>query len=285
MLALLSRNLKIYFSNLFGVLMSLLGALISFVIYIGFLKNNLTAALDNVPHITKIMDLWMSAGIVSIAGITTSFQALGQLVKDRESRTFDDLQLTDLPLARQNLTYVLSSAVISFIMQAATLAVMIAYFTLTDHISVPMHTYLPLTGYMLLGAIAATMLNELIIIFISSSTTFSRMSSIIGAIAGFAVATYLPYGALTNKAQDLIELVPSSYEAAALRSQLLRKIINQELPLGMQNHFKDYLGIQFNINGYRLDNIIDAYVIFGMILILMMVIIVISAVIDRKRTN
>lgn len=285
MLALLSRNLKIYFSNLIGVLMSLLGALISFVIYIGFLKNNLTTALDNVPHITKIMDLWMSAGIVSIAGITTSFQALGQLVKDRESRTFDDLQLTELPLAKQNLTYVLSSAVISFIMQAATLAVMIAYFTFTDNISVPLHTYLSLTGYLLLGAIAATMLNELIIIFVTSSTTFSRLSSIISAIAGFAIATYLPYGALTNKAQDLIELVPCSYATAALRNLLLRKIINQELPIDMQNHFKDYLGIQLNINGYRLNNITDAYMIFGMILILMMAIIGISTVIDRKRTH
>lgn len=36
MLALIKRNLKIYFANKIGVLMSCLGALISFFIYIGF---------------------------------------------------------------------------------------------------------------------------------------------------------------------------------------------------------------------------------------------------------
>ncbi|MEB3365760.1 hypothetical protein SDC49_26535 [Lactobacillus sp. R2/2] len=41
MVALFRRNLKIYFSNITGVIMSCLGALISFFIYIGFLQNNL----------------------------------------------------------------------------------------------------------------------------------------------------------------------------------------------------------------------------------------------------
>lgn len=36
MIALIKRNLKIYFANKIGVLMSCLGALISFFIYIGF---------------------------------------------------------------------------------------------------------------------------------------------------------------------------------------------------------------------------------------------------------
>lgn len=36
MIALIKKNLKIYFANKIGVLMSCLGALISFFIYIGF---------------------------------------------------------------------------------------------------------------------------------------------------------------------------------------------------------------------------------------------------------
>ena len=39
MIALIKRNLKIYFANKIGVLMSCLGALISFFIYIGFFLN------------------------------------------------------------------------------------------------------------------------------------------------------------------------------------------------------------------------------------------------------
>ena len=41
--------------------------------------------------------------------------------------------------------------------------------------------------FMTLGAIGATLLNEIIVLFIHSSTTFSRLSAVIGAIAGFAL--------------------------------------------------------------------------------------------------
>ncbi len=42
MLALAQRNIKLYFRNHTGVVMSLIGALISFFIYICFLQKNLS---------------------------------------------------------------------------------------------------------------------------------------------------------------------------------------------------------------------------------------------------
>lgn len=74
MVALVKRNIKIYFSSIPGVIMSLLGALIAFFIYIGFLQKNLESSWQHVANAAQLLDLWMMAGIVSIAGITTSFQ-------------------------------------------------------------------------------------------------------------------------------------------------------------------------------------------------------------------
>lgn len=105
MFALIRRDLKIYFANKIGVVMSCLGALISFFIYIGFLQRNLASSYQSLPNAKEMLDLWMVSGIVAIAGITTSFQALGQLVKDRESQTWDDLSLTDLTPFKINLSY------------------------------------------------------------------------------------------------------------------------------------------------------------------------------------
>ncbi len=81
MFALVQRNIKIYFSNIPGVIMSCFGALISFFIYVGFLQKNLESSWPQIANAKQMLDLWMIAGIVAIAGITTSFQALGQLVK------------------------------------------------------------------------------------------------------------------------------------------------------------------------------------------------------------
>ncbi|WP_251716635.1 ABC transporter permease [Lactobacillus agrestimuris] len=285
MIALLHRNIKIYFSNIPGVIMSCLGALISFFIFISFLQKNLENSWTHVSNVTEMLDLWMIAGIVSIAGITTSFQALGQLVKDRETRTADDLKLTDISTFKQNISYVLSSSVVSFIMQIITLMVMGIYFTVADKITIPSNIFFSVLGYMFIGAISATMLNEIIVFFIHSSTTFSRLSAVVGAAAGFAVATYMPYGTLTSHAQTLVKLIPSSYEASALRSLLLNQVSKNNLSIAMRKQLINYLGIHFKINGYQLTRIDNLYIMFGMIVVLTILIGILSSLADRKRNN
>ena len=280
MFALFRRNLKIYFSNIPGVFMSCLGALISFFIYIGFLQNNLKSNWQQLPHVTKMLDLWMIAGIVAVSGITTAFQALGQQVSDRETRAEADFELTGISRFAENFAYFLSGIVVSFFMQIITFVVMAMYFSLVDHITIPQSAYLPGLLYILVGAIAATLLDEIIVLFMHSSTTFSRLSAVLGA-AGFAVATYLPHGILVSQAQSLVKLIPSSYEAAALRDFLLKQTL-ADLPNRVKSHLVYYLGIQFKMNNYRLNNML---VLLLMIAMLILVIGLLSFITDRRRNK
>lgn len=222
MFALIRRDLKIYFANKIGVVMSCLGALISFFIYIGFLQRNLASSYQSLPNAKEMLDLWMVSGIVAIAGITTSFQALGQLVKDRESQTWDDLSLTDLTPFKINLSYLVSSIFISTLMQIITFCIMAIYFILVDNITIQITALLPGLIFIVLGSIGASATNLIIVDLIHSFTTFSRLSAIIGAASGFMIATYMPYGTLSKSAQFIVKLFPSSYEAASLRSLLLK---------------------------------------------------------------
>ena len=281
MFALFRRNLKIYFSNIPAVFMSCLGALISFFIYIGFLQNNLRSNWQQLPHVTKMLDLWMIAGIVAVSGITTAFQALGQQVSDRETRADADFELTGISRFAENFAYILSGTTVSFFMQIITFIVMAMYFSLVDHISIPQSALLPGLLYILVGAIAATLLDEIIVLFMHSSTTFSRLSAVLGAAAGFAVATYLPYGILVSGAQSLVKLVPSSYEAAALRYFLLKQTL-ATFPANVKRHLTNYLGIQFKMNNWRLNNML---VLLLMIAILILVIILLSFTTDRRRNK
>ena len=281
MIALFRRNLKIYFSNIIGVIMSCLGALISFFIYIGFLQNNLKSNWQNLPHVTKMLDLWMIAGIVAVSGITTAFQALGQQVSDRETRADADFKLTGISQFAQNFAYILSGTVVSFFMQIITFIVMALYFSLVDHVTIPQKALLPGLLFILLGALGATLLDEVIVLFMHSSTTFSRFSAVLGAAAGFAVATYLPYGILVSGAQNLVKLVPSSYEAAALRGFLLKQTL-ATFPTNVKRHLINYLGIQYKMNNNRLNNM---FVLLLMIAILILVIILLSFTIDRRRNK
>ena len=62
MLALLKRNFILYFRNRSGVFFSLLGALISFLLYIIFLQKNLTDAWSQLPDNTKLLNNWLMGG-------------------------------------------------------------------------------------------------------------------------------------------------------------------------------------------------------------------------------
>lgn len=283
MFALMKRNIKIYFANKPGVVMSCFGALISFVIYIGFLQQNLVDSWQNVSHAKQLLDLWMLGGIVSIAGITTSFQALGQMVKDRESRAIDDMKLTNLTPISECMAYVASALIISFLMQVITFLVMAIYFSVVDKVNIQSTVYLPALGFMLLGAIGATLLNLVIVLFINSSTTFSRLSSVIGAAAGFMVATYMPYGTLSKTAQNIVKLFPSSYEAASFRSLLLNKLSQEDVPDEMRQKLIEYLGIHFKFGSHQLTNGDNALVIIAMSLLLTVIVICLAVMLDRRK--
>ena len=96
MLALLKRNFLLYFRNRSGVFFSLLGALISFVLYIIFLQKNLTDAWAQLPNSGPVLNNWLMSGTLAVTGITTSLAALTQLVKDREHQVDQDLYLDSL---------------------------------------------------------------------------------------------------------------------------------------------------------------------------------------------
>ncbi len=279
----MKRNIKIYFANKPGVVMSCFGALISFVIYIGFLQQNLVDSWQNVSHAKQLLDLWMLGGIVSIAGITTSFQALGQMVKDRESRAIDDMKLTNLTPISECMAYVASALIISFLMQVITFLVMAIYFSVVDKVNIQSTVYLPALGFMLLGAIGATLLNLVIVLFINSSTTFSRLSAVIGAAAGFMVATYMPYGTLSKTAQNIVKLFPSSYEAASFRSLLLNKLSQEDVPDEMRQKLIEYLGIHFKFGSHQLTNGDNALVIIAMSLLLTVIVICLAVMLDRRK--
>lgn len=58
MLAMIRRNLLLYFRDRAGVFFSLLGALISFVLYLVFLKQSILTEWSAAPNANQLLDLW-----------------------------------------------------------------------------------------------------------------------------------------------------------------------------------------------------------------------------------
>jgi len=244
MLALLKRNFILYFRNRSGVFFSLLGALISFLLYIIFLQKNLTDAWTQLPDNTKLLNNWLMGGTLAVTGITTSFTALTQMVQDRENQVDQDLFLTDLGSWGLQVSYLISSIIISFVMQVFMFAVMSLYFKES-----PVISHLPeIALIMLLSSLISSLVNVLLIYRFQSVDSLGKLATIVGTASGFLVGTYVPIGVLPDFAQIIMKCTPATYIASLYRQVLMKEPLETTFTgnSGLLQEFQEKMGIQIN---------------------------------------
>ena len=244
MLALLKRNFILYFRNRSGVFFSLLGALISFLLYIIFLQKNLTDAWSQLPDNTNLLNNWLMGGTLAVTGITTSFTALTQMVQDRENQVDQDLFLTDLGNWGLQTSYLISSIVISFVMQVFMYAVMSFYFKES-----PVISHLPeIALIMLLSSLISSLVNVLLIYRFQSVDSLGKLATIVGTASGFLVGTYIPIGVLPDSAQFFMKCTPATYIASLYRQVLMKEWLETAFSgnNSLLQEFQEKMGIQIN---------------------------------------
>ena len=244
MLALLKRNFILYFRNRSGVFFSLLGALISFLLYIIFLQKNLTDAWSQLPDNTNLLNNWLMGGTLAVTGITTSFTALTQMVQDRENQVDQDLFLTDLGSWGLQVSYLISSIIISFVMQVFMFAVMSLYFRES-----PVISHLPeITLIMLLSSLLSSVVNILLIYRFQSVDSLGKLATIVGTVSGFLVGTYVPIGVLPDFAQIIMKCTPATYIASLYRQILMKEPLETAFTGNSRllKEFQEKMGIQIN---------------------------------------
>ena len=196
-----------------------MGALISFLLYIIFLQKNLTDAWSQLPDKTSLLNNWLMGGTLAVTGITTSFTALTQMVQDREHQVDQDLFLTDLGSWGLQVSYLISSIVISFVMQLFMFVVMSLYFQ-----EVPVWSQIAEVALiMLLSSVLSSLVNAILIHRFQSVDSLGKLATIVGTASGFLVGTYVPLGVLPNFAQLLMKCTPATYIASLYRQVFMKE--------------------------------------------------------------
>ncbi|WP_056974040.1 ABC transporter permease [Holzapfeliella floricola] len=251
MLSLTYRSLKLYFCSRSNVLLSMLGALIAFVLYLVFIKQGMVDQWQNMPAKLALLDNWLIGGVLSVTAITTTFSSLKQFVLDRES----DSILTDVSYFKIQMSYVCASAIVGLLMQIMMAIVMMNYFANSDQVTFDLALLPQLIIIMLLATILSTAINLLILQFVKKVSTVALLSTIIGTASGFLVGTYIPLGALPSFAQWLVKLTPGSYVAALYRQLLMSDLLQNNLgnQLDLRHEVEFNLGVKYDLFGSQLS--------------------------------
>ncbi|MEJ6347992.1 ABC transporter permease [Holzapfeliella sp. He02] len=279
MLSLTYRSLKLYFCSRSNVLLSMLGALIAFVLYLVFIKQAMVDQWQNMPAKLALLDNWLIGGVLSATAITTTFSSLKQFVLDRESQVIKDLILTDVSYFKIQMSYVCASAIVGLLMQMMMAIIMMNYFVISDQVAFDLALLPQLIIIMLLATILSTAINLLILQFVKKVSTVALLSTIIGTASGFLVGTYMPLGALPSFAQWLVKLTPGSYVAALYRQLLMSDLLQNNLgnQLDLRHEVEFNLGVKYDLFGSQLSTWQDWVILLSVIVLAMALIAVVSS--------
>lgn len=283
MIFLVKRNIMLYFRNRSTVFFSILGALLSFFLYLIFLKNSMLQQWAQVPQGNQLLDLWLIGGTMAVAAITSTLTGLSQLVEDRETHVSMDIALVGLSQLKQDLSYIISSALIGCIMQNILFLIMMAFFAIVDQVAVPWRSVPLILLTTIYSSLTMGLLNFIFVKAVQKKTTLGKIETIVGTASGFFVGVYTPIGILPTFAQGIVKLHPGIYLASLYRRLLLTNF-SQGLP-GISakklNDYQKFLGV-----GIQWKNVTSSLQEYAILLVTAIVsLLVLSLIIKGQSKN
>jgi len=284
MKGLMYRNLKIYFSDKSGVFFSLMGALISFVLYLIFLSQNMVNSWSSVPDTKLLLDPWLIGGTMTITAITTTLSSLSLMVQDREKSILSDLSLTDVSYLGIQCSYLLTAMIVGTVMQLVMYFMMGGYFMIADKSSLNMAIFPQIIGTAVLSSFIWTTFNLLLLSFVKKIDTLGKIGTIVGTASGFLAGVYMPIGILPTGVQEFMKYTPALYNTAIYRNILMNTQLKnsfKNLPVSIVNEFNEKMGISVKWDSQILTVQQNIWVIIGFAMVISLVAVLVSKLSQR----
>ncbi|MET0780932.1 MAG: ABC transporter permease [Microbacterium sp.] len=286
-LAIVARNLRIFFRDRLNVFFSLLGAVILFGLYTLFLGNLQTADLANslpgttTAEVQAFVDSWMFAGIVLITTVTTGLGGLAVLVEDDQSGRFRDFLVAPLRRGQLVLGYLLSAAVVAVILSLVVLAISILYLGVVRGTWLTVPAIARSVVIVVASCVAFTSLSALVVSFVRTTGAFSGLATIVGTVLGFIAAAYIPIGAFPATVASVASALPFAQAGMLLRrefSDATLATMTAEVP-GAAGPLRAVYGLDLHVGDWS----VDAWFVVAVLLTITVVCTALSAVRIRRR--
>lgn len=227
------RNLRIFFRDRAAVFFSLLSALILVALYALFLGNLQVENLaEELPHATRddigwFVNSWVFAGIAMITTLTTALAALSVFVEDIATQRFRDFVVSPVRRIQLVFGYMIASFGVSFLMTVLVTAVTQAYQFALGYAVMTGPNWALALGYIALSSAAFAALSSFGVTFLTTTSAFSALSTIVGTVIGFLSGVYVPVGALPAGVVTVLNVLPFSHSAMLLRQPFTTSAVDQ----------------------------------------------------------
>lgn len=281
---LVKRNILVYKSDRSSVFFSMMSMLIIIGLNLVFLgKNN----VDNLVKLVSmdiadaniLINTWLMAGIIVVNTITVSNTILGIMVEDEATKRISSFLAAPISRFKLTLGYVLSAFTACFWSSISALVIFEVYIFSVGGTLFSVIEIVKIIGIIVITTFSSAGFMLLLVSFVHTTSSFSSISTLIGALIGFVVGMYLPMGVLPNIVQQVLKLCPIVYGASLMREAFIGSGITSIFggqPQNILNQYNDYMGITVSWGGQNVDDLYKVLILLvsGVIFILLSVLVI-----------
>ncbi len=249
LVVLTKRNTKLFFKDKGAFLPSLITPMILLVLFIAFLKNtyinSLKSTLNGIAMSDSVLNSfagsWLMSSVLGVTCITVAFCVNMIMVNDKVNKTTYDMFITPVKKSTISLSYFISNAVATMIVNYACMILGFIYiacvgwfFSFSDIVMIMVIVFL----CSLLGCSLACVIEY----FISSSGGLSAIAVLVSSMYGFISGAYMPLSQFSQGIQNVISCLPGTYGVGLLREYYMRGVLEkmgETVPPDMIQGIKD----------------------------------------------
>lgn len=286
-LALMSRNRKLFFKDKGMLFSSLITPVILIVLYATFLakvyRDSFVTAISGLVTVSdKLIDgtvaAQLAAALLAVSCVTVTFCVNLTMVQDRANGTRKDFNVSPISKASLYLGYFLSTVVDSLMVNGLALVLCLGYMYKMGWYMSAVDVLWVIFDEILLVLFGST-LSSMISYPLTTQGQLSAVGTIVSAGYGFLCGAYMPISNFGSGLQKVLSYLPSTYGTSLLKNHMLHGIFKEmeqnHLPDEMITAIKDTLDCnpQFQGSVVSVDQMIllmvGSIVVFGIIFFFM----------------
>ncbi|MBR4866254.1 MAG: ABC transporter permease [Clostridia bacterium] len=281
LLALVKRNIKLFFRDKGMFITSLITPVILLVLYVSFLGNVYRDSfIQNLPQgfpleeavLDGLVGGQLISSILAVSCVTVSFCANFLMVQDKANGSLMDLLIAPVKPATLALAYYLATLCSSLVICLAATGLCLGYVATMGFYMTLADVFLLVLDVLLL-VFFGTALSSLINFFLTTQGQISAVGTIISSGYGFICGAYMPIASFGEGLQKVISLLPGTYGTALVRTHSLRGAVEElgkaGIPESTLDEMRSALDCSIDFFGTTVPDGVMYLILVGAVLLLM----------------
>ena len=234
-IALIKRNIKLFFKDKGMFFTSLITPTILLVLYATFLGNVYRDSFEiNLPEAVKLPEKLMNglvggqlmSSILAVSCVTVAFCSNFLMVQDKVNGSIKDLRISPVKSSVLSLSYYVATLISTLLICFTATGICLLYISAVGW-------YLSLSDilFLLLDVVVlvlfGTALSSVINFFLSTQGQLSAVGTIISAGYGFICGAYMPISSFGDGLQKVLSFLPGTYGTSLMRTHSLQGALSE----------------------------------------------------------